>query len=325
MKILVLTDTHIRGTTPQNRLDDFPVTLKEKLLEVKDMIEQEGIDFVLHGGDLFDRPDTAPSVVSDFIQILRGFEVPIYIVAGNHDLYGHNPTTLSRTMLGLLNASGIVEVLNFKEEKIIEVSGVRLQLQGCPYYYDLDSSDEPNKYLLEKRSDVDYAVNLIHGLLLPQPFGIDLDYTLIDDIQTTEADITIVGHYHTGFGIEEISDQKYCLNPGSLVRIGAYTGELNRIPQVAIIELTTDKLDITLHELDTAPPGKEVLDRSQIELNEYREQKLADFTQSIKGAGEFNFLEVKEILEELADNKDLKKKVRIEARNRIAKAEENLA
>lgn len=325
MKILVLTDTHIRGTTPQNRLDEFPVTLKEKLLEVKEIIKQKEVDFILHGGDLFDRPDTAPSVVSDFIQILRDFEVPIYIVAGNHDLYGHNPTTLPRTMLGLLNASGIVEVLNLREEKIIESCGIRLQLQGCPYYYDLDSGDQPDKYLLEKRSDVDYAVNLIHGFLLPQPLGIDLDHTLIDDIQATEADITIVGHYHTGFGVEEMDDQKYCLNPGSLVRVGAYTSELNRIPQVALIELTDDKIDIKLHQLDIAKSGKKVLDRSQIEFNQYREQKLADFTQSIKGAGEFNFLEIKEILDELVDNKDLKTEVRNEARKRIAKAEEDLA
>lgn len=325
MKILVLNDTHIRGTTPQNRVDDFSAALKGKLLEIKEIVKQKEVDFILHGGDLFDRPDTAPSVVSDFIQILRDFEVPIYIVAGNHDLYGHNPTTLPRTMLGLLDASGIVEVLNLGKERIIESGGIRLQLQGSPYFYDLDSSDEPDKYLLKKRTDVDYAVNLVHGFLLPQPLGIDIDYTLIDDIQATEADITITGHYHTGFGIEEMADRQYCLNPGSIVRVGAYPSELNRIPQVAVIELASEGIDIRLHQLDTAKSGEEVLDRSQIELNEYRNQKLADFTQSIKGAGEFNFLEVKEILDELADNKDLKMEVKKEARDRITKAEEDLA
>jgi DNA repair exonuclease SbcCD nuclease subunit len=114
VKVLVFTDTHIRGTTPQNRIDDFPDILKNKLLEVKDIIKEEDVDLILHAGDLFDRPDTAPAVVSEFIKILREFTAPIYTVAGNHDLYGHNPNTLSRTMLGILDASGIVNLIHLE-------------------------------------------------------------------------------------------------------------------------------------------------------------------------------------------------------------------
>ena len=34
MKLLYLTDTHIRGTSPKNRLDDYYESLKEKLKEI---------------------------------------------------------------------------------------------------------------------------------------------------------------------------------------------------------------------------------------------------------------------------------------------------
>lgn len=325
MKILVLTDTHIRGTTPQNRLDDFPVTLKNKLLEVKKIIEQKEVDFVLHGGDLFDRPDTAPSVVRDFIQILREFKAPIYTVAGNHDLYGHNPATLPRTMLGVLDVSGIVSVIPVDQDQIIELDKVKLQLSGSSYHYDLDNSEKPEAYLLQKQDDVDYAINIIHGMLLPRPFPIDLNYTLIDNIKETEAEITITGHYHTGFGIKELTSNKYCLNPGSLVRIGAYPSELERTPQVAIIELTQENIGIKLHSLETAQSGEKVLDRSEIELNEYREKKLAGFVQDIESSGEFNFLEIEEILDELAENQNLDKEIKDKARERIAKAKERLS
>lgn len=62
----------------------------------------EDVDYILHGGDLFDRPDIAISVVSTFAKIFKEAPAPIYIVSGNHDIYGHNPDTLNRTVMGLL-------------------------------------------------------------------------------------------------------------------------------------------------------------------------------------------------------------------------------
>ena len=58
------------------------------------LLKDYNIDFVLHGGDLFDRPDVSISIVSNFASILNNYKVPIYIVSGNHDIYGHNPNTL---------------------------------------------------------------------------------------------------------------------------------------------------------------------------------------------------------------------------------------
>ncbi len=87
MKLLYLTDTHIRGTSPKNRLDDYYESLKEKLKEISNIIREEKVDYVLHGGDLFDRPDVSVSIVSDFAKIFQDFGVPIYIISGNHDIF----------------------------------------------------------------------------------------------------------------------------------------------------------------------------------------------------------------------------------------------
>ncbi|NLY77016.1 MAG: metallophosphoesterase, partial [Tissierellia bacterium] len=62
MKLLFVTDTHIRGTTPQNRMDNFSETIERKLNEIKELVEEYNIDYVLHGGDLFDRPDISISI-----------------------------------------------------------------------------------------------------------------------------------------------------------------------------------------------------------------------------------------------------------------------
>ena len=90
MRLLFLTDTHIRGTTPKNRKDNLVETLEKKLMEINKIVEHYHIDYVLHGGDLFDRPDVAVSIVGNYASILNGIKVLMYIICGNHDIYGHN-------------------------------------------------------------------------------------------------------------------------------------------------------------------------------------------------------------------------------------------
>ncbi|HEX9063276.1 MAG TPA: metallophosphoesterase, partial [Clostridia bacterium] len=96
MKFIFLTDTHIKGSNPKSRKDNFYETLKMKFNEVGEICDRVGADYILHGGDWFDRPDVSPAVVKDFAQIIMNFKRPVFTVAGNHDIYGHNPGTLGR-------------------------------------------------------------------------------------------------------------------------------------------------------------------------------------------------------------------------------------
>jgi DNA repair exonuclease SbcCD nuclease subunit len=70
MRFLYFTDTHIKGTTPRNRTDDFYETLKSKFNEIKTISEELNIDYILHGGDWFDRPDVSPSIVREFAAVI---------------------------------------------------------------------------------------------------------------------------------------------------------------------------------------------------------------------------------------------------------------
>ena len=88
MKLLFLTDTHIRASAPQNRTDDFVATLKNKFREVNEIARREGVDAILHGGDLFDIPSPSLAVCGDFVSIMSEAGVPIYGIAGNHDVFG---------------------------------------------------------------------------------------------------------------------------------------------------------------------------------------------------------------------------------------------
>ena len=190
MKILFFTDTHLRSSNPKNRKDDFPKTLEEKLIEITEIVDEYGIDYVIHGGDLFDRPDTSVLTVTKYANIIKKINKPIYIISGNHDIFGLNPATLDRTMLGLLGNLNFLNIIKDTDKIILEKDNVRVQVTGRPYTYDIDSSI--SNYILDTvDSNCNYSINIVHGMLLDRPFITGIPYTLIDDILETKADITL--------------------------------------------------------------------------------------------------------------------------------------
>lgn len=320
MRILFLTDTHIRGTTPKNRKDNLQETLERKLTEIGEMVRDYNIDYVLHGGDLFDRPDVSISVVSNFATILNNYNVPIYIISGNHDVYGHNPNTIGRTILGLLDALNVVRIIKEGEVVYLNKAGLKIQLTGQPYTYNIDHEGSKGGYIVDEVSkDADYSIHMVHGMLLNKPFIKGIPYTLIDDILDTKADITLAGHYHSGFGVINI-DNKYFVNPGSLVRITNSINEIERYPKVAIIDLE-EKIDIKLVTLKTALKGEEILDRQEIENHIFKSERLFDFKQSIDEAINFDKLEINEILMEVSNAEGVSEEVKLEALKRISNAQ----
>ena len=317
LNLLFFTDTHIRGNTPKNRKDIFVDTLEKKLIEINDIIKKNKIDFVLHGGDLFDRPDVSIAVASKFAMILDKIQVPFYLISGNHDIYGHNPDTVNRTMLGLLDALGVINLIRSNEKIILEKDNVKVQLTGQPYVYDIDSLDKRDYYILKDvKDDVNFSIHMVHGMLLDKPFIKGIPYTLIDDIKDTLADITLCGHYHSGFKTSEINN-KYFINPGSLVRVTNSLREIERIPKVVIIEL---KEDIIIREvpLQTAFPGADVLDRQEIEKNLFKNERITEFKQTIDAALDFEKMDINEVLIEVSTAEDVEEDVKIEALKRIA-------
>ncbi len=320
MNFLFLTDTHIRGTSPKNRKDNIVETLETKFNEIVSLCNQYEIDYILHGGDLFDRPDISVSIVSRFAKVLNKIQIPIYTICGNHDIYGHNPSTVNRTMLGLFNAIDIVNVLEEKDKVLLKKDGIVVQLSGQPYTYDIDDKNNISKYMVKNVDEkVDYAIHMVHGMLLERPFIKGIPYTLVDDIKDTDANITLSGHYHTGFGVLEI-DNKYFINPGSLVRITNSLKEIERIPKVVLIQIE-DNIKVELISLESALPGNKVLDRKEIESNIFKNERLFEFKQSIDEAVNFEKLDINQILLDISDAEGVSDVIKKEALSRIASSQ----
>lgn len=319
MKILYFTDTHIRGTNPKNRLDNYYETLKTKFNEINNIIKENKIDYVLHGGDLFDRPDVSVSIVSDFAKIFQNFNVPIYIISGNHDIYGHNPDTLNRTMLGLLCNIGILNLVNNK--KIILDKDIKVQLTGSPYIYSMDDKSNLDYYILDEVDpSCKYAIHMTHGFLIDKPFLKEVPHTLIEDIVSTKADITLGAHYHYGFKTV-VKDGKYFINPGALMRISNSLIEIKRKPKVNIIELTDNRISVKDYYLKSAKPGDEVMDRSEMERHKFKGIKMAEFKEIIDSSVDFKNMDIFELLLKISKDNNIEDKVKNEALKRIQEAQ----
>lgn len=322
MKLLFLTDTHIRGNTPENRLDNLSETLKAKLSEVVEIADQYGVDYILHGGDFFDIASPSLAMTGDFLEIFKKFKVPIYAISGNHDLFGSNLVTLPRTLLGFIARLGFIKLLMPGERVYLEKHNVRLQLTGQPYHYNIDVREPALDYLVTKEN-ADIAIHIVHGMLANQA-EFPGNHTLVNDILQTEADITLSGHNHLGFGQLEIGG-KHFINPGALVRLNNHKREIERKIGVTLINLEGKRVACETIYLNSAPKGEAVLDRSKIEAKASLNLKLERFTQEIKQASDLEKMNVKAIINEVINNLEgSNEKLQAEALKRVAEAEEKI-
>ncbi|WP_026486353.1 metallophosphoesterase family protein [Caldanaerobius polysaccharolyticus] len=320
MRLLFFTDTHLRSTTPESRTDDMVETMKKKLSEIVEIANGYSVTAVIHGGDLFDMPSPGLGAMGDLVGIFNRLQAPVYIINGNHDIYGHNISTLSRTLLGFLIAMGSFTILS-RQPVYVDDGNVRVQLTGAGYHYDID--DDPSSYVVSKKN-CDIAIHVAHGMLLDKAVFPGGNYTLIDDVKDrTEADITLVGHYHMGFD-EVVYNGKYFFNPGSVVRLSSHPAEMRRLPQVLLLDLN-GRIDYRYIKLKCARPGPEVLDRTKIEQAHFRAEKRAYFLQEIRAAAgtsrkdPYGILE--EVIKDRQDSEGLSREVVDEVRRRFAEAE----
>lgn len=322
MRLLFFTDTHFRGSSPVSRKDNLLSTMKGKLAEVVSLANDYRVDYVLHGGDFFDTPTPSLSVVGDILEILRELKAPLYGIAGNHDIFGGNLQTLSRTVLGFTARLGFFRLLEAEERVRLEAGGIRACLAGRPYHLDIDRRPRHLDYWIEKDTECDLTINLIHGMLLEKQH-FPGDYTLIDDLENTGADLVLAGHYHLGFGDLKRGSCHY-VNPGALVRLSNHHREIERTVRVALIDLTGGAVNCRLIPLQSAMPGEEVLDRTRAEELGYQVLAMERFTREVREATELKRWDVFQIINEMALAENLSEEVRQEAIRRIADAEELL-
>jgi DNA repair exonuclease SbcCD nuclease subunit len=318
MKILYFTDPHIRANSPSSRLDDFPSAILNKLKWIGEYAFDKNIKTIVVGGDWLDRPDTAYSMLNKLVVellIWKRMGITTYTILGNHDLYGYNPVTFDRTAMSLLTNMGLMTRLTREPIELGDVS-----LTGVDAYYGLDKGFIED-YTVVKGDKSKIKINVVHGFLDNKHWGDVVSMTHIDDILDTNADITLTGHEHSGFGVIKKNGKIFC-NPGSLARVTASIGDISQEVKVAVI----DGLDINLVKLplDIARPSIEVLDREKIEKEKDHISKMSAFSSIISNFQTHNTLNIYTVLDEIAKEENIDVKIIECARKHLERAEEEL-
>lgn len=300
----------------RSRLDNVPDTLEAKLTEVGEIARTEKVDAILHGGDLFDRPDVSIMTVGRYAKIMAAYPTPVYATIGNHDIFAHNPKTLPRTMLGLLDVLGHIELI--PENGIRLESDCVVQLSAAPFRYDIDRGDREAFYVKRQDDTVDCHLLIVHGMLLQKPFLADISQTVIGDLNPLDADIVLSGHYHSGYKATESKGTLF-INPGSLLRTSNSLYDLQRIPQVLILDVDKGGVkDYRYIQLRSAKPGEEVLSRQLTIENQMRQENLEQFKQLVREHVDLDRYDIYHIMEDLANAENFASEVVEEAMARIA-------
>lgn len=321
IKVLFFTDSHYTARTPKNRKDDLFETSLEKTREIVELANSLGVDFCLHGGDFFDRPDVTDLVAGQVAKILRKLNCELYGIAGGHDLFGNNLEKLHNTKLGLLEGAGIIKILHHPSvDRVIFSKGIySLQITGTSSHFGIDYENIKDDYVLTEK-DAQYALHAVHGMLMPKQFIPGAQAVMVDDIKETLADITIAGHYHLGFKPVTV-DGKTFINPGGIVRKNNDEKEMERTPGVLLMEFG-DNLSYKFIPLKSAKDGEEVLDRSEILKRHAQDIKINNFLGEIRRTSEVKSLDIHSIIETISQNQHLPEEVVKTAIDRVGKMQE---
>lgn len=283
IRLLLIGDRHNSETIPSSRIDDYRDTCEKKDNEIISLAKKYDVSAILHPGDFW--TDADKKLKNDFIAKVAnkwnniytdtGRHIPLIGIAGNHDLIGENASSMPATTTGLLDSLGIFKLVSRENPFIVEKDGKRVVITGNNYHRGMDKPEYISDYIIDEHLG-DVHIHIVHGMLENRNLGPLIRHTIIDNINSTKADITFCGHDHNGFGIVK-SNNKLFINPGAVVRLTASNQEMTRDVGVVLVSID-DGIKCEFIKLKSALPASEVLDRSSID----RTKEIEKYTQELK-------------------------------------------
>lgn len=308
-KLLLVGDVHYSTHQPIARLDSYSQAILTKLREVIEIAKLNNVEAIVFAGDMFNVPEASIPELIAVCSVLE-CEIPIYVVPGNHDMYGYNITSLSRSSLTLVSLI-CKNVHILLDNTLIELD--QFILTGQPYSSKVDINNygysqgcmDENVYKAIKNKT---KVHTVHGMLLPTTPVFD-KFTLIKDI-ITNADIIFAGHYHSGFKTVRTVDTEF-INNGAICRESASELEISRVVGVTIIDAMNGNHVSKFIPLKAAKPGVEVLTRSHLVKGPEAESIIVDeFNTLLKNSAEsVSFKSVYDMIHSFAEANNVKEEI----------------
>jgi predicted phosphodiesterase len=247
MKLGIIGDTHYTNRGPSKRRDDFFKTQLAKTFEALTIFRKNGCDYILQSGDLFDSHSVANRVKAAIITLLMQKFDHLYCVAGQHDIVGHSLGTLPNSPLSVLEAAGVISLMDENPCALKMNTGFEAYLYGSSFGTEIPIPINPKTYniLIIHAMIGDRLLYPGQNLTSPQKFLKNYpDYNLV-----------VAGDYHYSF--QDTYKDRTIVNAGCLVRKTVSTFDLEHKPSVVIFDTETKKL--VFHPL-TITPSEEIFD-----------------------------------------------------------------
>jgi DNA repair exonuclease SbcCD nuclease subunit len=216
---------------------------------------------VLDGGDFIHvktASRTSHALVVQVLKIHKEYPCTVWCVEGNHDVVGDNLDTVEQQPLGVLYES----CFRHLRDVVFEGEGLRVRVVGIPY--SAHRTIEEIQTIARKQPGDTHLIAVIHALAGENPpahveefFGESVfRYQAL--VYEGGPDALLFGHWHKDQGIVRIRNRVF-VNQGAVSR-GALTNEnINRVPKVAVLTVTTNGIEVEGVPLSVAPP-EEVFD-----------------------------------------------------------------
>jgi Calcineurin-like phosphoesterase len=267
MEILCLGDIHASERPPSSCTDSYNDDIFGLLLQTQQIANAREVAAVVWAGDVFH--SKAPSrsshrLVQRFLDHLSGYECPVYVVPGNHDVQHDRMASLAETQpLGVLIRSGMLRLLNGWESytgPFSEGEAAGLPIYGVPWLQEW--TGETVSAALEgwRRQVSGAGTGAVHPLVVTHaplyPPGQELEFEHFPARQWQEAmggrGACYYGHVHEWHGIwrvahvvesdeaftSEVGGVTFC-NPGALSRGSLHEHNLTRTPACAVWDSET--------------------------------------------------------------------------------------
>ena len=344
-KFIITGDIHFKSNNPVARKDLYIEALLTKLSEVFELAEEYKVDAVLIPGDLFDSPSVSIPTIVKLAKALRNSPCPVLTIPGNHDEFGHSLESISRTPYGILRdfdyircvydnswlftgaVDGLVTGHGFDNETDIDLEQYMVPEVAIDTYEGIFRVMPSSK-----REYTPFYIHMVHGMLLDKTGFDGMRHTLVSQLaqipEQWQPHVLVCGHYHTGLAIQRVPGTRtLVINPGALGRLSASVDEMERTVQVALLTVNgagEGEYFAELIPLKSALAGDMVLSREHLEAERERSGRLDKFLSLLASEGESKFLEVRDIVEDLAARENIPEDVKKEALKRIGVAREIL-
>lgn len=322
MKLLFIGDFHETEKKPYARLDDWQETLDAKAEEILRIAKENNVKAILSTGDFLDVPKISEEYIQTILKrwghqktneillkesTLNG--IPMVGVIGNHELFGNSMKNFNKTSLSVLEEIGFMRLVD-RKPLVLKEGRKKIVITGTGYYPGIDQ--DVNGYLVKEKSG-DVCIHIVHGYGTFKDLGPVIPHcNLTDYASQTKADITLIGHDHIGFGIQEVDDKTF-VNLGSVTRLTAATEEIGRMPMIGLIDINSDYekgYSIQAIPLSVAKKGDEVLSREHIVQREEKKRFEESVAEQVEQLQVKSHTTIKDIVDEITTNSNINSDVK---------------